>query len=355
MNTASEIKICELFTVLEDDWRNLYDAAFPANERETESKLAQLIAAGRMLYHKTTGKNGEMLCFSMVSLAPDFSFLAYIATDPNQRSAGVGSKHMKRLLELLKTQYPGTKGLLLEIDATHPKKSTISEDERKIRQRRLGFYRRLGAKKLCTGLQFLGPSRKSGGQDAELDLLIHSFTDEKLDCATKKRLVAEIYQRFYCLDMDEQVVTEVLGHYGDCCGHDADCPEDTSDAPISGAVVGPAPVTSGVPAAPVAVPEPKPEATTPPAEAPVSADKGAGGGGGVDTMVVESECEALEKLGRTVECECQTAVSAVASTTPVTPAVAGRVACTRVPGASTASSDVTAGGAAKDGKEKPAS
>lgn len=351
MNTASEIKICELFTVLEDDWRNLYDAAFPANERETESKLAQLIAAGRMLYHKTTGQNGELLCFSMVSLAPDFSFLAYIATDPNQRSAGVGSKHMKRLLELLKTQYPGTKGLLLEIDATHPKKSTISEDERKTRQRRLGFYRRLGAKKLCTGLQFLGPSRKSGGQDAELDLLIHSFTDEKLDCATKKRLVSEIYQRFYCLDMDEPVVTEVMGHYGDCCGHDANCPEDTADAPISGAVVGPAPGALGGSPAPVSPPQSKPT-TPPPVETPDSATKGTSGSPGVDAVVVESECEALEKLGQTVECECQTADPADASAPPV-PAVAGRVACSRATGASTASKAATTGSVAKDGKDKP--
>lgn len=351
MNTASEIKICELFTVLEDDWRNLYDAAFPANERETESKLAQLIAAGRMLYHKTTGKNGELLCFSMVSLAPDFSFLAYIATDPNQRSSGVGSKHMKRLLELLKTQYPGTKGLLLEIDATHPKKSAICEDERKIRQRRLGFYRRLGAKKLCTGLQFLGPSRKSGGQDAELDLLIHSFTDEKLDCATKKRLVSEIYQRFYCLDMDEQVVTDVLGHFGDCCGHDANCPEDTADAPISGAVIVPVPAPPSGTAGQVTLPASKPT-SLPPVETPGSSTKGTSVSADADAVVVESECEALEKLGQKVECECQTADPADASAPPV-PVVAGRVACSRVAGSSSASSTATTGSAAKDGKEKP--
>lgn len=349
MSTASEVKICELFTVLEDDWRTLYDAAFPANERETESKLAQLIAAGRMLYHKTTGKNGELLCFSMVSLAPDFSFLAYIATDPNQRSTGVGSKHMRRLLELLKAQSPASKGLLLEIDATHPKKSTISEDERKIRQRRLGFYRRLGAKKLCTGLQFLGPSRKSGGQDAELDLLIHSFTDEKLDCQTKKRLVSEIYQRFYCLDMDEQLVTDVLGHFSDCTGHDANCPEDTADASTPpGATPVPVPPassdTSGT--APGATPPPAPPAAT-----AGSADKGAASGDG-GVAVVESECEALEKLGQKVECECQSASPADASA-PTVPAVNGRVPCSRAAGATTASSHAT-GGAAKNGKEKPA-
>lgn len=350
MSTASELKICELFTVLEDDWRTLYDAAFPANERETESKLAQLISAGRMLYHKTTGKNGELLCFSMVSLAPDFSFLAYIATDPNQRSAGVGSKHMRRLLELLKTQFPTSKGLVLEIDATNPKKSTISEDERKIRQRRLSFYRRLGAKKLCTGLQFLGPSRKSGGQDAELDLLIHSFTDEKLDCPTKKRLVSEIYQRFYCLDMDEPVVTEVLGHYGDCCGHDVNCPEDTADVPVPGTTPSSAPAPPAVAGGAAPTGQSSDTKTNPAPNAGGTAGTSPTPGNGSDT-VVESECEALEKLGQQVECECKGPASA-GPATPVVTAVAGRVPCSRATGAATADKPAQ-GGASNTGKDKP--
>ena len=310
MSSTCEIKICEVATVVEDDWHKLYDAAFPANERETESKLTQLIAVGRMLYHKTIGKDGELLCFSLVSLAPDFSFLAYLATDPNQRSAGVGSKHMKRLLELLRSQPEGSKGMLLEIDATNPKKTVISEDERKIRQRRLSFYRRLGAKKLCTGLEFLGPSRKSGGTDAELDLLIHPFSSEKLDCQTKRRLVSEIYQRFYCLDLDETLVTTVMGHYDDSVKHDASCAEDTVDpAPVT------TPATSSAPVAtpaqpPVATPAPTAEApadtaaespTAPVSSAPTASSNTANG----SLPVVESDCEALEKLGKKVDCECQ--------------------------------------------------
>ncbi len=308
MSSTSEVKICELFTELEDDWRKLYDSAFPANERESESKLTQLISVGRMLYHKTIGKNAEMLCFSMVSLAPDFSFLAYLATDPNQRSSGVGSKHMKRLLELLKEQFPNSEGMLLEIDATNPRKVSITDEEKKIRQRRLAFYRRLGARKLCTGLQFLGPARKSGGSEVELDLLFFSFSNEKLDCHTKKRLVSEIYQRFYCLDPDEPIVTTVMGHFDDCVKHDADCPEEAPD----GAVVpaGTDPAVPSAPSVPEPVPVPDKNALPPTAvvPAPPEIDKTAGETPppeDTSDVVVESDCEVLEKMGHQVDCQCQ--------------------------------------------------
>lgn len=317
MSTTGEIKICELFTVLEDDWRKLYDSSFPANERESETKLAQLIAAGRMLYHKTIGKNGELLCFSMVSLAPDFGFLAYLATDPNQRSAGVGSKHMKRLLELLKEQFPGHEGMLLEIDATNPRKISITDEESKIRQRRMAFYRRLGARKLCSRLQFLGPARKSGGSDVELDLLFFSFSNEKLDCQTKKRLVSEIYQRFYCLDLDEPIVTTVMGQFGDCSSHAEPCPEeeDTASAPGGGTKAA-EPIQPPVDPAPVVVPAPvtPPPAAVEPEPTPAPAPAGQEGPAATSPdasetdpaeVVVESDCEALEKLGQKVDCECQ--------------------------------------------------
>lgn len=215
MNTPNMVRLCVPSTSLEDDWRKLYASAFPVAEQEPEQRLQQLIDAGRLLYHKTIGKQGELLCFSLVSLAPDFSFLAYIATDPTQRSGGYGSKHMRALIDLLKEQYPNHIGLFLEIESTHPRLAKLSDEDKQIRNRRLSFYRRLGARRLCRSMQYLTPS-KNGDGEQELDILYLSFNGKVLDHKEKERIVAEVYSRFYELPLTHDSVVKVLGRVASC-------------------------------------------------------------------------------------------------------------------------------------------
>src|SRR5438128_307001 len=149
MDIPADIRLCEASTTLDEAWRKLYQNAFPKEaEREPEDKLTRLLESGNMLLHRTLNKEDELVCFTLVSLAPDFSFLAYMATDATKRSGGYGSKHLKRLLELLKEKYPSHLGLFLEIEATRPTTVTLSEDEKKLRDRRYAFYQRLGGKRL---------------------------------------------------------------------------------------------------------------------------------------------------------------------------------------------------------------
>lgn len=206
---SNTVRLCEPSTTLEQDWRTIYETAFPAGEREPESRLQQLINDGKLLYHKTIGKNGELLCFSMVSLLSNFSFLAYIATDPNSRSGGYGSKHMKALLDLLKKSYPTHLGLFLEIESTNPKKSQLSPEEKTIRQRRLGFYKRLGSKRLCRSMNYRAPSHSGDGSEHEFDLLFFNFADKPLTHAEKAGVVTEIYERLYGLDKGHALVQQV--------------------------------------------------------------------------------------------------------------------------------------------------
>lgn len=229
MSTNQTIRLCELATKLEQDWRDLYTAAFPSSEREPESKLQNHIDSGRLLFHKTIGKQGELLCFSMVSLAPDFSLLAYIATDPKQRSGGYGSKHMRALLDYMKQHYPEHLGLMLEIESTNPKSSKPEGEEKAARQRRLAFYRRLGAKRLCRQMQYLVPS-KSGSGELELDLLYFRFGEKVPEQETKKRIVKEIFQRFYELPAEDPLIARAISGIGPCL--EGKC-EDQEDEPAN--------------------------------------------------------------------------------------------------------------------------
>lgn len=227
-STPSSVRLCETSTKLEQDWRTIYQTAFPEGEREPESRLQQLIDDGKLLYHKTIGKNGELLCFSLVSLASDFSLLAYIATDPNQRSGGYGSKHMKALVDLLKQNYPNHIGLFLEIDSTNPRKDQLSAEEKTLRQRRLGFYKRLGAKRVCRSMQYRAPSRNGDGNEHEFDLLFFNFGTNVLNHEEKARVVGDIFDRFYGLSLNDTLVSQITSQARSCT-HQA-CEDEPSDA-----------------------------------------------------------------------------------------------------------------------------
>lgn len=243
MNTPATVRLCELSSKLEQDWRDVYTTAFPAAEQEPETRLQNLIDTGRLLYHKTVGKQGEMLCFSMVSLAPEFSFLAYIATDPKQRSGGYGSKHMRALIDLLKQKYPNHIGLFLEIESTKPRQSKLSEEEKTVRNRRLSFYRRLGFKRLCRSMHYAPPGRNGEGEH-ELDILFCKFDAKQLDHKEKSKIVSEILTRFYELAPEHKAVTTAVAKTGSCTH--AKCEEEEVTEPST---------TVPAPAAPVAATE----------------------------------------------------------------------------------------------------
>ncbi len=215
MSTDGHVLLCELSSVLDDSWRALYTSAFPESEREPEEKLQQLIDEGRLLLHKTIGKKGELLCFSMVSLASNFAFLAYIAVDPNQRSGGYGSKHMRALIERLKNDYPEHLGMVLEIESTHPRHSELSQDETAIRARRFGFYKRLGFKRLCRSMEYIVPNRTGEGVQ-ELDVLFLAYLAPAVDHVYKCMVVEEILQRFYLMDAQDTLLTKVLSSICSC-------------------------------------------------------------------------------------------------------------------------------------------
>jgi len=227
------IRLCEPTTVLSDSWRRLYEAAFPAGERESEEKLRRLMDEGKMIVHETLTEQGDLLGFTMVSLASNFSFLAYMATDPARRSGGIGTKHLKRLVELLKEQFPNHIGLFLEIEATDPDTVVISDEERPIRKRRLTFYQRIGARVVCDQAVYLTPSYTQAGKYWEGDLLCIDF-DHQVCKHQVASVIREIYSRFYNLPANHELVRKVITEFQGCNGNCADAPCCNHSKGVSG-------------------------------------------------------------------------------------------------------------------------
>lgn len=229
---SNSIRLCEPSPVFCDSGKRLYEGSFPAGEREPTEKLSLRMAEGRMLYHRTLDEQGNLLCFTIVSLASNFSFLAYMATDPTRRSGGVGSKHLQRLIELLKQRYPHHLGLFLEIEATDPGTVEISEEERTTRLRRLKFYQRHGARIMCEQAIYLTPSYSQPGKEWEGELLAIDFGG-RICRHSVKDVIREIYTRFYHLPADHQLVRKVLRNFAECeakcesCDAHCDHPQHT--------------------------------------------------------------------------------------------------------------------------------
>jgi hypothetical protein len=263
----NKLLLCQPSTKLDEQWSVLYEGAFPVGEREPTDKLARLIEEGKLLYHRTTNEEGVLLCFTMVTLAPSFSFLAYMATNPQIRSGGVGTKHLQRLIEVLKERYPHHLGLFLEIEATAPKSEILTSEEQTNRLRRRKFYeQRIGARVLCQDVPYLTPRfGNENGKEWEGELLAIEFS-EILCQEDVVRVICEIYERFYLLPPGHALVTRVIQAFKDA-KHTCETPPGHKPHPAPVSPPQPAPI---VEPAPVAVPQPDPLPQPQPQPAPES-------------------------------------------------------------------------------------
>ncbi|HNB22244.1 MAG TPA: hypothetical protein PLF23_21480 [Candidatus Obscuribacter sp.] len=212
--------LCQVSAGQEQDWKDLYNTAFPADERTPLDELQRLLEAGSILLHRTTNKAGELLCFSIVYPMSNFALLSYIASDATKRSTGIGSKHMKRLLEILKSSYPDFLGLVLEIEST--RQQGLESADKTARQRRLNFYQRLGAKRLCR--TYVWPSYALKGTYRLAELMWFDFDPATIDDPQLPGIIKELYMKGYGAQEDDPILELVT--------HQFKCSEKTGSAAV---------------------------------------------------------------------------------------------------------------------------
>jgi hypothetical protein len=117
----------------------------------------------------------------------NFILLAYLATVPHLRNIKIGSQFLKYLIDLEKRE---SKSLILEVE--HPDFG----DNRELKQRRVQFYQRLGAK-ILKDIIYILPAL-DGTKTTEMMLMLISDTNsEKLEKTVVKQLIRELYIEVY--------------------------------------------------------------------------------------------------------------------------------------------------------------
>lgn len=215
----AETIYCRKSSFTDTDWEKIYEVAFRPDQRTPLSQLHDGLKTGQLLLHRSSGGEG-LLCFSVTNILPTVALLAYLATDPNKRSSGIGSKHMKALIAEIRQDHPHLLGMFAEIESTREK--GISEEERKHRKRRLAFYHRLGFKRY--NAKYTIPSYDPGIPDEEGDLIWLDFNTGTLTCDAVAGIVKEIYVKAYLLNETDTRVINVPVITGDVAA--CELPED---------------------------------------------------------------------------------------------------------------------------------
>ena len=122
--------------------RTVYLDSFPPHEREEFSFLIDSIAAGeRWLY--TATRDDALLGFGIIipNITRDVHLLEYLAVARDARSAGIGGILFDHMVAATHESQSAI-GILLEVE--HDEEGDA--DERALRQRRIAFYARHGAR-----------------------------------------------------------------------------------------------------------------------------------------------------------------------------------------------------------------
>lgn len=143
----------------------LYRQAFPPAERKPFSRIRSTVKAGKCDLW-TILDDGRFAGFASTVNGPQQVMLDYLATLPNLRGAGIGT----RALRLFLAQYPG-KGVFVEIESPF-----ADAEDRDLRLRRKAFYGACGLEPMGVTAMVFGVEMELLGKDCMLDYTAyHAF------------------------------------------------------------------------------------------------------------------------------------------------------------------------------------
>lgn len=181
------IQIHEIESITDDlllQWIDLYETAFPPRERVLVSDHLRLLRNKELGRNKhehilaAVDDNGDLAGMARYEIVAKCStaYLWYLAVNAECRNRGMGVAIYKDIAA--RVQADGAKSIIFEVEI--PQEAS-SQDEAEFAKRRIGFYRRLGAKVL-TGIiyiQSVGPHQPS----IPMHLMIHSFFEQDAEDA----------------------------------------------------------------------------------------------------------------------------------------------------------------------------
>jgi len=180
----------------------IYRKSFPANERQKEELVWQRLKSGTEELFAGL-KEDEVVSMGLVFNLSNSGFvlLDYVAVSEHERRSGTGTLFMEYLVQCY---YQSNKQMILEVEDPGDGKN-IEE-----RQRRVNFYRKLGAKCL-QDVRYILPAL-DGTTPTTMILMI--FTQENVSALPRsevEKLLLDLYEQVYNKNADDPLVQDVIG------------------------------------------------------------------------------------------------------------------------------------------------
>ena len=187
--------------------RAIYETSFPPSERCDVSEFAAAIASGTYSLFSAVDGN-DLLGFAMTLHLnrSNVHLLSYLAVAQHARSRGIGEKLVRGTAQLLQDNAHAT-ALILEVES--PDEGT--SDERHLRERRIEFYRRLGAMRIDSAPHYRAPNLAGTGTLNFKLMWLPLIDSAKVPSGEQlKQLVRAIYLQSYKLAPDDPLVISSL-------------------------------------------------------------------------------------------------------------------------------------------------
>jgi ribosomal protein S18 acetylase RimI-like enzyme len=162
---------------------SLYRASIPERERKSADAVRQM--ASSPLHRVVVACCGEAVIGFFLLYLGEIALLEYLAIDERLRGRGFGSGLFRAAADAA-----GARPLLVEVESDRE-----PTPDRELRARRIGFYRRLGCRRIG-GFDFILPL-PGVGRPPLLDLLVHGVEANVLEAPGVASWLGEIYIGVY--------------------------------------------------------------------------------------------------------------------------------------------------------------
>jgi len=199
-NEISDVKHRDFEEVMK-----IYKSSFSAQGREPDNIIRKRIQ--EHIFRLMVGYwEGRAIAMSFFYRLKDkrFFLLAYIAISKKFQNRGIGSKLMKHMLHVVKKDAKG-QYLLMEVES--PKYGKSREEKEK----RVQFYKRLGAKEL-KGIYYTFPPHPGNKPTEMILMLIPNYPNGKMNGNLVKKLISMLYTDLYRKDKSDNLLKSMISN-----------------------------------------------------------------------------------------------------------------------------------------------
>jgi ribosomal protein S18 acetylase RimI-like enzyme len=173
----------------------LYESSFPPNETRPVGKVVEMLKNDENYHLYISLDHNEVVGISLMYAFRSLSIglLDYLAVDPDYRGSGIGKKLFKFTLEKFKSNTANGVGILIEVQ----RENVVDVREKNLRERRIWFYTRIGAK-IMDGVNYILPPIHDGSSSEEMYLMIRPLGElHWLSKESVLRYIQAIYSTIY--------------------------------------------------------------------------------------------------------------------------------------------------------------